>query len=102
MSFDLVLRGGRVIDPSQGIDAVADVGFEDGRVAEVGTDLVGDAIRNVSGGRRQKAIAKASPRPPAANAALDDAARAVLAAMQTPPPPGGRFSASTGIRCHIE
>ncbi len=35
MSFDLVLRGGRVIDPSQGIDSVMDVGFRDGRVAEL-------------------------------------------------------------------
>ncbi len=36
------------------------------------------------------------------NAALDDAARAILSAMQTPPPPGGRFSANTSIRFHIE
>jgi dihydroorotase len=33
--FDLVLRGGRVIDPAQGIDAVCDVGVKDGRVAAV-------------------------------------------------------------------
>ena len=36
--LDLVLRGGRVIDPSQGIDSVTDVGFQDGRVAEIGTN----------------------------------------------------------------
>ena len=29
MSFDLILRGGRVIDPSQGLDAVSDVGFRE-------------------------------------------------------------------------
>ena len=28
MPFDLVLRGGRVIDPSQKLDAVADVAFQ--------------------------------------------------------------------------
>ena len=33
--MDLVLKGGRVIDPSQGIDAVMDVGFKSGKVAAV-------------------------------------------------------------------
>ncbi|MCR8722724.1 amidohydrolase/deacetylase family metallohydrolase [Frigidibacter sp. ROC022] len=33
MSSNLVLRGGRVIDPSQGIDKLADVVITDGRVA---------------------------------------------------------------------
>src|SRR5260221_11326911 len=36
---DLVLKGGRVIDPSQGIDKVADVAFAAGKVVEVGTNL---------------------------------------------------------------
>jgi dihydroorotase len=33
--FDLVLRGGRVIDPAQRIDGVRDVGIRDGRIAAV-------------------------------------------------------------------
>jgi len=37
--FDLVLKGGRVIDPAQGLDARLDVAFADGKVAEVGPDL---------------------------------------------------------------
>ncbi len=49
MKFDLVLRGGRVIDPSQGIDAVKDVGFRDSRVAEVGVGLVGATVEDISG-----------------------------------------------------
>ena len=49
MSFDLVLRGGRVIDPSQGIDAVMDVGFRDGQAAGLGTDLDGKMVRDVAG-----------------------------------------------------
>ena len=49
MAFDLVLRGGRVIDPSQGIDAVTDVGFRDGRAAGLGTDLEGETVRDVAG-----------------------------------------------------
>ncbi len=33
----ILIRGGRVIDPSQGLDEVADLFIEDGRVAGVGT-----------------------------------------------------------------
>jgi dihydroorotase len=46
---DFVLRGGRVIDPSQGIDRVADVAFSDGRVAMVGDGLQGRTSRDVVG-----------------------------------------------------
>ncbi len=35
---DLVLKGGRVIDPAQGIDAVMDVAIADGRIAGLGED----------------------------------------------------------------
>ncbi len=37
--YDLILRGGRVIDPSQGIDAVMDVAFAGGRAAGVAKEL---------------------------------------------------------------
>jgi dihydroorotase len=33
VSSDLILRGGRVIDPSQKLDAVTDVAFARGKVA---------------------------------------------------------------------
>ncbi len=33
--FDLVLKGGRVIDPKNNLDQVADVGIRDGKIAEV-------------------------------------------------------------------
>lgn len=49
MSYDLVLRKGRVIDPSQGIDRITDVAFTDGRVAAVGDDLTGRDMRDVAG-----------------------------------------------------
>ena len=45
---DLVLKGGRVIDPSQGIDRVSDVAFAAGRVLAVGDNLPGPA-RDVTG-----------------------------------------------------
>ena len=52
MTYDLILRGGRVIDPSQRLDAVSDVGFSGGKVAKVAPKLQGDAgtdERDVSG-----------------------------------------------------
>jgi len=50
MPFDLILKGGRVIDPSQNIDRVTDVAFSGGKVAKVGNDLT-DAteVRDVKG-----------------------------------------------------
>lgn len=48
---ELLLRGGHVIDPSQGLDAMADVRFRDGRVAEIGPALPAGAaeVRDVTG-----------------------------------------------------
>lgn len=36
---DLILKGGRVIDPASGRDELADIAFGDGRVTEIGSDL---------------------------------------------------------------
>src|SRR6201991_1245190 len=50
MAFDLILKGGWVIDPSQNIDRVTDVAFSGAKVAKVGDNL-GDAteVRDVKG-----------------------------------------------------
>src|SRR6201985_1193407 len=37
--MDLVLRGGRVIDPASGRDETADIAFLDGKVTEIARDL---------------------------------------------------------------
>jgi dihydroorotase len=52
MAFDLILKGGRIIDPSQNLDRTADIGFAAGKVARIGADLAGDPgtdVRDVSG-----------------------------------------------------
>jgi dihydroorotase len=41
--YDLIVRGGRVIDPSLGIDAVRDVAVLGGRIAAVEENLARDA-----------------------------------------------------------
>lgn len=50
--YDLVLKGGHVIDPSQGLDGPADIAFASGKVAAIGADIVpGDGVdvRDASG-----------------------------------------------------
>jgi dihydroorotase len=51
VTYDLILKGGRVIDPSQKLDRVTDVAFAGGKVARVGDGLAdsGADIRDVSG-----------------------------------------------------
>jgi dihydroorotase len=38
---DLILKGGRIIDPASGRDGIADISFADGKVTEIGSDLPG-------------------------------------------------------------
>ena len=45
--YDLILRGGRVIDPASGLDGVADVAIKDGRIAAIRADLRGDALDTI-------------------------------------------------------
>lgn len=48
--YDLVLKGGRVIDPSQGMDGVMDVAIAKGKIAKIGKRLTaGRKIVNVAG-----------------------------------------------------
>lgn len=52
MAHDLILRGGRVIDPSTRVDRVTDVAFAGGKVAAVGDKLPAGPdteVRDVSG-----------------------------------------------------
>jgi dihydroorotase len=46
---DLVLRGGRIIDPAQNLDRVTDIAFAGGKVAAIGDGLEARDTRDVSG-----------------------------------------------------
>ncbi len=49
-TFDLVIRGGRVIDPETGLDAVRDVGIAAGRIAAVSAEpLTGSVLIDARG-----------------------------------------------------
>ena len=39
--FDLVLKGGHVIDPKNGIDSVLDVGVRDGKIIQIAESIPG-------------------------------------------------------------
>jgi N-acyl-D-aspartate/D-glutamate deacylase len=47
--YDLVLSGGRVIDPESGLDAVRDVGIAGGSVREIGSHLAGTVVVDAAG-----------------------------------------------------
>src|SRR5262247_25575 len=46
-SFDLLLRGGRVIDPASGVDGLKDVAIRGGKVAAVQADILPTSAREV-------------------------------------------------------
>ncbi len=43
--FDVVVHGGRVVDPSQDLDATTDIGIIGPRIAAVGADLTSQGVR---------------------------------------------------------
>lgn len=46
---ELVLRGGRLVDPVNGVDEVTDIALSQGRVAAVGPDLTGTTTLDATG-----------------------------------------------------
>jgi dihydroorotase len=52
VSYDVVLKGGRIVDPSQNLDRITDVAFAGGKVAKIGDNLARDGageVRDVAG-----------------------------------------------------
>jgi dihydroorotase len=48
MKLDVVLRNGQVVDPARSVDGVFDIGFAKGKVAALGSNLVGAVERDVT------------------------------------------------------
>jgi dihydroorotase len=46
-TYDIVIKGGRVIDPANGINAVRDVAVANGRIAAVEANIAGDAADTI-------------------------------------------------------
>src|SRR5262249_38585165 len=49
-TYDLVIKGGRVIDPSLGLDAVRDVAIAKGKIVAVEASIAGDAAETIDAG----------------------------------------------------
>ena len=47
LDYDLLLKGGRVIDPAAGLDAICDVAVKDGQIAALEADIQRDGAREV-------------------------------------------------------
>lgn len=47
MTYDVILRGGHVVDPVNGLDTICDVAFEGGKVADIGPALTGAAREEI-------------------------------------------------------
>ena len=54
MLYDLLLKGGTLVDPAQKLNAMLDVAFADGKVAAVGADLSADQARQTLRCRGQR------------------------------------------------
>jgi len=51
-NFDLLLRGGHIVDPASGFDGVADIAISDGRIAAIEADIPvsrADSVTDVAG-----------------------------------------------------
>ena len=46
-TYDVVIKGGRVIDPSAGLDAVRDVAIANGKIVAVEPEIPGDATQKI-------------------------------------------------------
>jgi dihydroorotase len=45
--YDLIVKGGRVIDPSRKLDAIRDVAIAHGRIVAVEANIQGDALETI-------------------------------------------------------
>src|SRR5256886_16751472 len=46
-TYDLLIKGGRVIDPSIGLDAIRDIAIAGGKIVAVEADIAGDAPQTI-------------------------------------------------------
>src|SRR2546428_12184505 len=46
-TYDLLIKGGRVIDPSVGLDAIRDIAIAGGKIVAVEADIAGDAPKMI-------------------------------------------------------
>ena len=50
--YDLIVKGGTVVDPSQNLHGISDVAIEDGKIAKIATDI---PLKNPNGWLKSRA-----------------------------------------------
>ena len=45
--YDLIVKGGTVVDPSQNLRGISDVAIENGKIAKIATDIPGEQSKRV-------------------------------------------------------
>ena len=45
--YDLIVKGGTVVDPSQNLHGISDVAIEDGKIAKIATDIPAEESKRV-------------------------------------------------------
>ncbi len=45
--YDLILKGGSLIDPSQGLSGTHDIAIENGAIARIASEIPGEEARRV-------------------------------------------------------
>ena len=53
MKYDLLIKGGTLVDPAEGIHAHKDIGFANNLVSEIGDNLPEQEARNVLDARER-------------------------------------------------
>jgi len=57
--YDLIVKGGRLIDPSRKLDAIRDVAIAQGRIAAIEPNIPADAVETIDARGDPKACPKA-------------------------------------------
>src|SRR5215471_18215584 len=60
-TYDLLIKGGRVIDPSIGLDGIRDVAIAGGRIAAVASNITGDAADTIDAIDKIAVVARGAP-----------------------------------------
>ena len=55
--LDLIVRGGRVIDPASGIDGIHDVAVKDGKIAQVAPRMLSERLGPLSPAAKHQVLA---------------------------------------------
>ena len=100
---NLIVTGGRIVDPANGRDEIGDIAFADGKVAEIGRNLshTGAETADVAGISSSPALSTCTPMSigagrPSASMPRRSRKRAAPPPLSTPVAPARAISTASG------